>query len=55
MDPQQIRQWRQDGWSLRQIARELNGRNGTRWYASTVRYVLNSDLYAEVIGYGHPE
>jgi DNA invertase Pin-like site-specific DNA recombinase len=45
----QIHEWHQAGWSLRQIAGELNGRNGKRWYASTVRYLLRNDLYAEVI------
>jgi len=49
----QIFAWRQAGWSLRKIASELNRRGiptkqGGRWYASTVRYLLQNSLYQEV-------
>lgn len=49
----QIFAWRQAGWSLRKIAAELNKRGvptkqGGRWYASTVRYLLQNSLYQEV-------
>lgn len=49
----QIFAWRQAGWSLRKIAGELNRRGiptkqGGRWYASTVRYLLQNKLYEEV-------
>lgn len=45
--------WRRTGWSLRRIAGELNGRGvstkqGGRWHASTVRYMLQNNLYEEV-------
>ncbi len=48
-----IKAWRQQGWSLRRIAEELNQQKiptkaGGRWYASTVRYVLQNRLYEEV-------
>ena len=49
----QIFAWRQAGWSLRKIAGELNRRGipikqGGRWHASTVRYLLQNSLYQEV-------
>lgn len=49
----QIFAWRRSGWSLRKIAAELNRRGvptkqGGRWYASTVRYLLQNSLYQEV-------
>ena len=51
-----IKHWRESGWTLRQIANELNqlgvptkqaesGKKPTRWYASTVRYLLANKLY----------
>jgi DNA invertase Pin-like site-specific DNA recombinase len=49
---QQMRSWRVRGWTLRQIAEELTKQavptknHGKRWYASTVRHVLQNDLYA---------
>ncbi|NPV54741.1 MAG: hypothetical protein HPY71_14700 [Firmicutes bacterium] len=41
----QIFAWRKAGWTLREIADELNRqgiptKQGGRWYASTVRYLL---------------
>ena len=51
-----VKNWREGGWTLREIANELN-RLGvptkqamsrqklTRWYASTVRYLLANKLY----------
>lgn len=50
----QIFAWRQAGWSLRKIAAELNRRGvptkqGGQWYASTVRYLLQNNLYQEVV------
>jgi len=49
----QVFAWRRAGWSLRTIAGELNRRGiptkqGGRWYASTVRYLLQNKLYEEV-------
>ncbi len=49
----QIFAWKEAGWSLRKIAGELNRRGiptkqGGRWYASTVRYLLQNSLYQEV-------
>lgn len=46
-----IRRMYDEGNSLRSIANSLNSqgipsKNGGRWYASTVRYVLRNDLYA---------
>lgn len=51
-----VKAWRTDGWSLRRIAGELNRRGiptkqsspagpTTRWYASTVRYLLTNPLH----------
>lgn len=47
---EQINAWRADEWSLRKIAEALNeqgvpSKNGRRWYASTVKYILNNNLY----------
>jgi DNA invertase Pin-like site-specific DNA recombinase len=41
---------REAGWSLHRIAKELNRldvktKRGARWHASTVRYLLQNDLY----------
>jgi DNA invertase Pin-like site-specific DNA recombinase len=55
---EQVRAWRQEGWGLRQIARELNSREvptkrsasgqaRARWYASTVRYLLANPIYGD--------
>ncbi len=46
---QSIREWRTDGWSLHRIAHELNrknvkGKNGGSWHASTVKYLLENTL-----------
>lgn len=46
----QIKAWRASDWSLRKIADALNhqgvpAKNGGRWYASTVKYILNNNLY----------
>jgi DNA invertase Pin-like site-specific DNA recombinase len=45
-----IREHKENGWSLRKIAEWLNSmgaptKKGGRWYASTVRYVLQNSLY----------
>lgn len=45
-----IKRWHKEGWSLRKIANELNSKNiptkqKGKWYASTVSYLLNNDLY----------
>ncbi|MEW6738139.1 MAG: recombinase family protein [Acidobacteriota bacterium] len=50
----QIRSWRGDGWSLRRIAAELSKlgvptKEGGQWFASTVRYLLQNDLYKKRI------
>lgn len=53
---QRVKSWRAEGWSLRRIARELNdngiptkqahpSKPATRWYASTVRYLLSNPLH----------
>ena len=47
---QRIQAWSKKGWSMNRIARHLNSKRvptkrGGSWYASTVRYVLNNDLY----------
>ena len=52
----QVKVWREAGWSLRKIADELNKlevptkrassvSRDTRWYASTVSYLLKNELY----------
>lgn len=48
----QIQDWHASGWPLRKIADALNeGRvrtkNGRRWHASTVRYILRNSLYRD--------
>lgn len=45
-----IRRWRMDGDSLHRIAARLNdqgvpGKQGGRWYASTIRYLLGNELH----------
>jgi DNA invertase Pin-like site-specific DNA recombinase len=45
-----INKWRYQGWSLRKIANELTikgvaTKQGGKWYASTVKYLLDNDLY----------
>ena len=47
-----MRTWAADGTSLAGIARRLNAdkvptTRGGRWYASTVRYLLNNELYVD--------
>ena len=47
---QNIRNWREEEYSLRRIASQLNNagipaKNGGQWYASTVRYILRNDLH----------
>ena len=55
---QSVLAWRQKGWSLRKIANKLNedeiptkrapaSAKSTKWYASTVRYLLANPLYSE--------
>lgn len=49
----QVRAWRLGGWSLRKIAQELTyqqapTKQGGRWYASTVKYLLDNNLYEGV-------
>ena len=46
-----IRNWREEEYSLRKIASQLNNagipaKNGGHWYASTVRYILSNNLYS---------
>ncbi len=50
----QVKVWREDGWSLGKIAKELNQRGvptkqGKRWYASTIHYLLRNDLYQDEV------
>jgi DNA invertase Pin-like site-specific DNA recombinase len=45
-----IKKWRSNGWSLRKIVNELTRRaiptkQGGKWYPSTVKYLLDNDLY----------
>lgn len=47
-----IREWRQEGKSLREIAEELTRRGvatkqGGKWHASTVNYIIKNDLYGK--------
>ncbi|MEE2710081.1 MAG: recombinase family protein [Gemmatimonadota bacterium] len=55
---QSVFDWRQQDWSLRKIANKLNedeiptkraptSAKSTRWYASTVRYLLANPLYSD--------
>lgn len=52
-----VQAWHEAGWSLRKIANELNNTKvptkragtkakATKWYASTVRYLLTNPLYS---------
>jgi DNA invertase Pin-like site-specific DNA recombinase len=46
----QIREWRDGGWSLGKIARELTRRRiptkqGGAWYPGTVKYLLENNIY----------
>jgi DNA invertase Pin-like site-specific DNA recombinase len=45
-----IKKWHSKGWSLRKIANELTvkgvaTKQGGKWYASTIKYLLENDLY----------
>jgi len=47
-----MNEWRDTGSSLRGIAERLNAegtptKKGRRWYASTIRYILNNSLHGE--------
>ena len=47
---ERVKAWHSQGWSLRKIASQLNSENvptkqGGKWYASTVRYLLSNTLY----------
>lgn len=49
-----IFQLRNEGLAYWKIAEELNnrgipGKNGGKWYAGTVRYIIQNDLYEEVV------
>ncbi|MEE2708576.1 MAG: recombinase family protein [Gemmatimonadota bacterium] len=55
---QSVLEWRRKGWSLRRIANKLNedeiptkraptSEKSTKWYASTVRYLLANSLYSD--------
>lgn len=51
---ERIKTWKREGWSLRKIAEELNDNNvptkkGGKWYASTVKYILENNLYKEAM------
>jgi DNA invertase Pin-like site-specific DNA recombinase len=50
----QIKKWRVAGWTLGKIAQELTQRRvptkrGGAWYPGTVKYLLENNLYAEVV------
>lgn len=49
-----IKKWKGQGWTLTRIANELTARDiktkqGGKWYAGTVRYILNNNLYGEAV------
>jgi len=49
----EVRQWHQQGASLRDIAARLTAarvptKQGGKWHACTVRYLLRNELYGEV-------
>ena len=49
---ERVKSWRDNGWSLRKIASQLNRDNvptkqGAKWYASTVQYLLKNTLYEQ--------
>lgn len=49
-----IKKWRKKGWTLQKIATELTKRGiktkrGGKWYAGTVRYILENNLYQEAV------
>jgi len=49
-----VRKWRRSGMSLRRIADELTRqgaptKQGGKWHASTVKYLLGNDLYAQEV------
>jgi len=49
-----IKKWRKKGWTLQKIAAELTKRGiktkrGGKWYAGTVRYILENNLYQEAV------
>jgi len=51
---QLINKWRGQGWTLTKIAQELASRGietkrGGKWYAGTVRYILQNNLYMEAV------
>ena len=46
----QMQKWRNSGWTLRKIAARMNNlsittKRGSRWHASTVRWVLMNSIY----------
>ena len=50
----QVKQWRGEGLTLRLIADRLNGqriptKKGGKWHASTVKYLLENNLYREAV------
>lgn len=47
-----IKAWRKKGWSFGKIADKLNalgiaGKNGGKWYGSTVNYIVKNNLHEE--------
>ena len=49
-----IKKWRKKGWTLQKIAaeltkREIKTKRGGKWYAGTVRYILENNLYQEAV------
>ena len=49
-----IIKWRAQGWTLTRIAEELTKRaiktkRGGKWYPGTVKYILDNNLYSEVV------
>jgi hypothetical protein len=48
-----MREHRDDGWSLAMIADAFNGdkvpgKNGGKWYARTVKNILDNSLYEKI-------
>ncbi len=48
-----IKKWRAQGWTLQRIAAELTKKGiktkrGGKWFAGTIKYILDNNLYREV-------
>jgi len=57
---QLMRERREDGWSLGMIADAFNsdnvpGKNGGKWYARTVKNILDNSLYGKIVSAGEDD